>query len=162
MCVLWDFIPVLLTLAFSKAIFLAGSIIWYLALVNPITRIDPHGLSGTTFRLGIAAVFLCIQVAFLSLANTILFVMLSSGFGGHISTKILRVLYYSEVSLLFCLLLIGAANWWTGISFFFFFKQFDSHMLYVGLGMLCFMGLGCSPVIVLVIGLYFTIRPNFG
>jgi hypothetical protein len=70
-----------LTFSSSKAIILAGTIIAYLSLAISFTGNDLHGLSGLNFRLALAAMFLCVQVAFLSMANTVLFALLASGVG---------------------------------------------------------------------------------
>jgi hypothetical protein len=148
-----------LTLSSSKAIFLAGTIIAYLSLAISFTGNDLHGLSGLNFRLALAAMFLCVQVAFLSMANTVLFALLAFGVG--ISKRIPRVLYYPEISLLFCMILLGAANWCWGLSIFLFFKDVDCLTIFPGMGMLVFMGLGYGPVLVLILVLYLSIRPIF-
>jgi hypothetical protein len=141
---------------------MAAAIIGYLTLSISFTGVDLHGWSRLSVRFGWAAVFFCFQVAFLSMVNTVLFILLGSGVADKISKRIPRILYYPEISLLFGIILLGAANWCCSLSIFFFFMLFDRGLLFILLGVLCLVHVfAYGPLIALTFGLYFTIRPDY-
>ena len=147
-----------LNLSFIKSIFLAGAIVGFLALVISFSGVDFHGLSGLTLRFGLACLILSTIAGFLSVVNTILFTMLASAPAGDIiKEKVHKILYEPDISLPFCILLVGAANWCGGLSILFLFIQFDHPMIFVYLALLVFSFFGYGPVFAVAIGVYFTL-----
>lgn len=146
-----------LTLSLTKSIFLAGTIVGFLALATSFSGADFHGHSGVTLRFGLACLILNIIVAFLSVVNTILFTMLSVPEGRTIKEKVHKLFYDPDISLPFCALLVGAANLCSGVSILFFFIQFDRHMMIVYAVLLGYSLFGYGPVIAIHIGIFFTI-----
>lgn len=146
-----------LTLSFTKAIFLAGTIIGFLSLTfSLIGGADLHAMYGLTLNFGWAGVLLSILAAFLSVINTILAAMLSDQHHKASLNRVPGILYDPDISLTFCMVLVIAANWCAALSALFFFVQYNRHMLYVLIGLVAFSFIGHGPLFSLAVVLFST------
>lgn len=145
----------------TKAIFLAGTVIGFLALtISLIDGVDLHVMYRLTLKFGLAGVLLSVLAAFLSMLNTVLFAMLSvPKHKTNLENGAWKIMYQPEISLVFCMLLVLAANWCAGLSALFFFIQYNRHMVYVLVGLVAFSLIGYGPPISLVLLVFYTFFP---
>lgn len=150
-----------LTLSFTKAIFLAGTVIGFLALtLSLIDGVELHVMYGLTLKFGLAGVLLNVLVAYISVLNTILFTLFTSSPGRNAKERIPVILYQPEISLVFCMFLVIAANLCACLSALFFFIQYNRHMVYVLVGLVVFSFIGHGSLLSLAVVAYFTLRAS--